>query len=45
MLGNYKLLHFYEAKTNELYDLSKDLKESVKLQIKCRRKQPISARD
>ncbi|MEC7907323.1 MAG: sulfatase/phosphatase domain-containing protein, partial [Verrucomicrobiota bacterium] len=26
MLGNYKLLHFYEAKTNELYDLSKDLK-------------------
>ena len=31
MLGNYKLLHFYETKTNELYDLSKDLKESVNL--------------
>ena len=39
MLGNYKLLHFYETKTNELYDLSKDLKESVNLADKMPEKQ------
>lgn len=31
MMGNYKLLHFYETGTNELYELSKDLKESANL--------------
>jgi len=31
MMGNYKLLHFYETGTNELYELSKDLKESTNL--------------
>lgn len=31
MMGNYKLLHFYETGSLELYDLSKDLKESVNL--------------
>ncbi len=31
MLGNYKLLRFYESEKIELYDLSNDLKESANL--------------